>query len=73
MKVEDILAVMCRSDLGAKKSDGGNKLVDVGIDSILFIETKPVSKMGSYFLEQGMESYIRWILLYKNFLGMKNC
>ena len=40
---EDIPGVMGRSNLRAKKSEGGYNLVDVSTDSILFTERKPIS------------------------------
>ncbi|MCW3073246.1 MAG: metallophosphoesterase [Flaviaesturariibacter sp.] len=44
VKAEDIPAVMGRSNLRAKATEGGYNLVDVRMDSILFTERKPVSK-----------------------------
>ena len=44
VKAEDIPAVMGRSNLRAKESEGGYNLVDVANDSITFTERKPVSK-----------------------------
>jgi outer membrane protein assembly factor BamB/predicted MPP superfamily phosphohydrolase len=40
---EDIPGVMGRSNLRAKKTEGGYNLVDIKMDSILFTERKPVS------------------------------
>jgi outer membrane protein assembly factor BamB/predicted phosphodiesterase len=44
VKAEDIPAVMGRSNLRAKQTEGGYNLVDVRMDSIVFTERKPVSK-----------------------------
>jgi len=44
VKAEDIPAVMGRSNLRAKATEGGYNLVDVSSDSILFTERKPLSK-----------------------------
>ena len=44
VKAEDIPAVMGRSNLRAKQTEGGYNLVDVRQDSITFTERKPVSK-----------------------------
>jgi outer membrane protein assembly factor BamB/predicted phosphodiesterase len=44
VKAEDIPAVMGRSNLRAKATEGGYNLVDVRMDSILFTERKPVTK-----------------------------
>jgi outer membrane protein assembly factor BamB len=44
VKAEDIPAVMGRSNLRAKATEGGYNMVDIRDDSILFIERKPVSK-----------------------------
>ncbi len=43
LNFEDIPGVMGRSNLRAKKPEGGYNLVDVRMDSILFTERKPVS------------------------------
>jgi outer membrane protein assembly factor BamB/predicted phosphodiesterase len=43
VKAEDIPAVMGRSNLRAKATEGGYNLVDVRMDSIVFTERKPVS------------------------------
>ncbi|HWJ29643.1 MAG TPA: metallophosphoesterase, partial [Flavisolibacter sp.] len=44
VKAEDIPSVMGRSNLRAKEKEGGYNLVDVRMDSIVFIERKPFSK-----------------------------
>ena len=44
VKAEDIPAVMGRSNLRAKATEGGYNLVDVRSDSFLFTERSPVSK-----------------------------
>jgi outer membrane protein assembly factor BamB/predicted phosphodiesterase len=44
VKAEDIPAVMGRSNLRAKATEGGYNLVDVRTDSFLFTERKPLSK-----------------------------
>lgn len=44
VKAEELPAVMGRSNLRAKQSEGGYNLVDVRQDSILLTERKPVSK-----------------------------
>jgi predicted MPP superfamily phosphohydrolase len=44
MKAEGIPAVMGRSNLRAKESEGGYNLVDIRPDSVVFTERKPVSK-----------------------------
>lgn len=44
VKAEELPAIMGRSNLRAKASEGGYNLVDVRQDSILFTERKPVSK-----------------------------
>ena len=44
VKAEDIPAIMGRSNLRAKATEGGYNLVDVRMDSIIFTERKPVSK-----------------------------
>ncbi|HUC83408.1 MAG TPA: PQQ-binding-like beta-propeller repeat protein [Flavisolibacter sp.] len=44
VKAEDIPAVMGRSNLRAKESEGGYNLVDVTKDSVTFTERKPFSK-----------------------------
>ncbi|MDB5196378.1 MAG: metallophosphoesterase [Flaviaesturariibacter sp.] len=44
VKAEEIPAVMGRSNLRAKATEGGYNLVDVRTDSILFTERKPLSK-----------------------------
>ena len=44
VKAEDIPAVMGRSNLRAKETDGGYNLVDVSSDSITFTERRPLSK-----------------------------
>jgi outer membrane protein assembly factor BamB/predicted phosphodiesterase len=44
VKAEDIPAIMGRSNLRAKDTEGGYNLVGVNKDSITFIERKPLSK-----------------------------
>lgn len=44
VQAEDIPSVMGRSNLRAKESEGGYNLVDVRMDSIVFIERKPFSR-----------------------------
>lgn len=44
VKAEDIPSVMGRSNLRAKQSEGGYNLVNVRMDSIVFVERKPFSK-----------------------------
>jgi len=44
VKAEDIPAVMGRSNLRAKETEGGYNLVDVSKDSVTFTERRPLSK-----------------------------
>ena len=50
VKAEDIPSVMGRSNLRAKDIEGGYNLVDVRMDSIVFIERKPYSKTETQWI-----------------------
>jgi outer membrane protein assembly factor BamB/calcineurin-like phosphoesterase family protein len=58
VNAEDIPAVMGRSNLRAKKTEGGYNLVNVRMDSFLFSERLPISKKETVWIKVALKKHM---------------